>query len=147
MSFFELLNNTPKIFGFLGIFLSLITIVAFIFNFGFKFRIIGATIFSLLLSLSSWAFMQSYSEKVLVEGARYVPIVYDNGFDLIIAKAEDDFPGEAIEPTLQQLSDNLRKGSRSGANVKIKIRKLEKISNEISKPVIIGEIEKIVSMN
>ena len=147
MSFFELLNNTPKIFGFLGIFLSLITIVAFIFNFGFKFRIIGATIFSLLLSLSSWAFMQSYSEKVVVEGARYVPIVYDNGFDLIIAKAEDDFPEDAIEPTLQQLSDNLRKGSRSGANVKIKIRKLEKISNEISKPVIIGEIEKIVSMN
>ena len=147
MSFFELLNNTPKIFGFLGIFLSLITIVAFIFNFGFKFRIIGATIFSLLLSLSSWAFMQSYSEKVVVEGARYVPIVYDNGFDLIIAKAEDDFPDEAIEPTLQQLSDNLRKGSRSGANVKIKIRKLEKISDEISKPVIIGEIEKTVSMN
>ena len=147
MSFFELLNNTPKIFGFLGIFLSLITIVAFIFNFGFKFRIIGATIFSLLLSLSSWAFMQSYSEKVVVEGARYVPIVYDNGFDLIIARAEDDFPEEAIEPTLQQLSDNLRKGSRSGANVKIKIRKLEKISDEISKPVIIGEIEKTVSMN
>ncbi len=147
MSFFELLNNTPKIFGFLGIFLSLITIVAFIFNFGFKFRIIGATIFSFLLSLSSWAFMQSYSEKVVVEGARYVPIVYDNGFDLIIAKAKDDFPEEAIEPTLQQLSDNLRQGSRSGANVKIKIRKLEKISDEISKPVIIGEIEKTVSMN
>ena len=147
MSFFELLENTPKIFGFLGIFLSLITIVAFILNFGFKFRITGATIFSLLLSVSSWAFLQSYSEKVAVEGARYVPVVYDNGFDLIIAKAEDDFPEEAIEPTLQQLSDNLRKGSRSGANVKIKIRKLEKISNEVSKPVIIGEIEKTVSMN
>ena len=124
-----------------------ITIVAFIFNFGFKFRIIGATIFSLLLSLSSWAFMQSYSETVVVEGARYVPIVYDNGFDLVIAKVEDDFPEEAIQPTLKQLSDNLRKGSRSGANVKIKIRKLERISDEVSKPVIIGEIEKIVSMN
>ena len=147
MSFFELLENTPKIFGFLGIFLLLITIVAFIFNFSFKFRIIGATIFSLLLSLSSWAFMQSYSEKVVVEGARYVPIVYDNGFDLVIAKAEDDFPEEAIKPTLQQLSDNLRKGSRSGANVKIKLRKLEKISDEISKPVVIGETEKIISMN
>ena len=147
MSFFELLENTPKIFGFLGIFLLFITIVAFIFNFSFKFRIIGATIFSLLLSLSSWAFMQSYSEKVVVEGARYVPIVYDNGFDLVIAKAEDDFPEEAIKPTLQQLSDNLRKGSRSGANVKIKLRKLEKISDEISKPVVIGETEKIISMN
>ena len=147
MSFFELLENTPKIFGILGIFLMFITIVAFIFNFSFKFRIIGATIFSLLLSLSSWAFIQSYSEKVVVEGARYVPIVYDNGFDLVIAKAEDDFPEEAIKPTLQQLSDNLRKGSRSGANVKIKLRKLEKISDEISKPVVIGETEKIISMN
>ena len=147
MSFFELLDNTPKIFGFLGIFLFICTIVAFVFNFGFKFRVIGATIFSLLLSLSSWAFIQSYTEKVLIDDAKYVPIVYDNGFDLIITKVEDDFPEESIEPTLKQLSENLRKGSRSGANVKIKIRKLEKISDGVSKPVVIGEVQKSVKMN
>ena len=147
MSFFELLENTPKIFGFLGILLLIITVIAFIFNFAFKFRIIGATIFSLLLSLSSWAFIQSYTEKVLIEDAKYVPIVYDNGFDLIIAKAEDDFPENSIGPTLEQLSENLRKGSRSGANVKIKIRKLVKISDDISKPVVIGEVQKNVKMN
>ena len=147
MSFFELLENSPKIFGFLGIFLFICTIIAFIFNFNLKFRIIGATIFSLLLSLSSWAFIQSYTEKVAIEGAKYVPIVYDNGFDLIIAKSDDDFPEESIEPTLEQLSENLRKGSRSGANVKIKIRKLEKISDGVSKPVVIGEVQKNVKMN
>jgi len=129
----------------IGIILALFNF--FIFNLGFKFRIIGATIFSILLSLSSWAFIQSYSEKVVIEGAKYVPIVYDNGFDLIIAKADDDFPEESIEPTLEQLSENLRKGSRSGANVKIKIRKLEKISDGISKPVVIGEVQKNVKMN
>ena len=147
MSFFELLENTPKIFGFLGIFLLCVSVIAFIFNFGFKFRITGATIFSLLLSLSSWAFIQSYTEKVLIKDAKYVPIVYDNGFDLIIAKAEDDFPEDYIEPTLKQLSENLRKGSRSGADVKIKIRKLEKISDGISKPVVMGEVQKSVKMN
>ena len=147
MSFFELLGNTPKIFGFLGIFLFCFSVIAFIFNFGFKFRITGAAIFSLLLSLSSWAFIQSYTEKVVIEDAKYLPIVYDNGFDLIIAKAEEDFPEESIEPTLKQLSENLRKGSRSGANVKIKIRKLEKISDGISKPVVIGEVQKNVTMN
>tara|TARA_B100000161_G_scaffold251062_1_gene209797 strand:+ start:10 stop:453 length:444 start_codon:yes stop_codon:yes gene_type:complete len=147
MSFFELLENTPKIFGYLGILLLMATVIAFIFNYGFKFRIIGATIFTLLLSLSSWAFIQSYTENVVVEGARYVPIVYDNGFDLIIAKAEDDFPEDSIEPTLQQLSENIRKGSRSGANLKIKIRKLETISDGISKPVIIGEVRQNVKMN
>ncbi len=147
MSFFELLENTPKIFGFFGIFLFICTLIAFVLNFGFKFRIIGATIFSLLLSLSSWAFIQSYTEKVVIEDAKYVPIVYDNGFDLIIAKAEDDFPEESIEPTLKQLSKNLMKGSRSGANVKIKIRKLEKFSDGVSKPVILGEVQKNVSIN
>ena len=147
MSFFELLENTPKFFGYFGIFLFICTIISFIFNFGFKFRIIGATIFSLLLSLSSWAFIQSYNEKVVIEDAKYLPIVYDNGFDLIIAKADDDFPEESIEPTLEQLSENLLKGSRSGANVKIKIRKLEKISDNVSKPVVIGEVQKNVKMN
>ena len=147
MSFFELLNNTPKIFGFLGIFLFLVTIIAFIFNFGFKFRITGATIFSLLLSLSSWAFIQSYSENIKIEGARYLPTVYDNGFDLIITKADENFPEEAIKPTLNQLSKNLKKGSRSGSKVKIKIRKLERISNGVSRPVIIGETEKSFQIN
>ena len=147
MSFFELLENTPKFFGFIGIFLFIFTLAAFIFNLGFKFRITGATIFSLLLSLSSWAFIQSYTEKISIEDAKYLPIVYDNGFDLIIAKAGDDFPEESIEPTLEQLSENLRKGSRSGANIKIKIRKLEKISDGISKPVVIGEVQKNVKMN
>ena len=147
MSFFELLENTPKFFGFLGIFLFVVTLIAFIFNFSFKFRMTGATIFSLLLSLSSWAFIQSYTEKVVIEGSKYLPIVYDNGFDLVIAKAENDFPEESIKPTLEQLSEKLRKGSRSGANVKIKIRKLEKISDGVSKPVIIGEVQKNVRMN
>ena len=142
MSFFELLENTPKIFGFLGIFLLIGTLIAFILNLAFKFRITGAAIFSLLLSLSSWAFIQSYSENIKIDGAKYVPTVYDNGFDLIVTKADTDFPEESIEPTLKQLSENLKKGSRSGSNVKIRIRKLEKISNDVSKPVIIGEIEK-----
>ena len=147
MSFIELLENTPKLFGFLGIFLFLGTLVAFIFNLAFKYRITGAAIFSLLLSLSSWAFIQSYKENIKIDGAIYVPTVFDNGFDLIVTKADNQFPEESIEPTLKQLSENLKKGSRSGSKVKIRIRKLEKISKDVSKPVIIGEIEKKFKMN
>ena len=39
------------------------------------------------------------------------------------------------------------KGSRSGANVKIKIRRLEKISYDVSKPVVIGEVQENIKMN
>ncbi len=142
MSFFELLVMSPKIFVFIGIILFFITIVAFLLNLGLKFRLTGATIFSFLLSLFSWAFIQSYSENVKIEGALYAPIVYDNGSDLIIAKAKDNFPKESIEPTLKQISANLNKGSRSGVKVKIRLRNLEKISEDISKPIILGETEK-----
>jgi len=142
MSFFELLESTPKIFGVIGIILLFATLISFFFNFSLKFRLTGATIFSFLLSLFSWAFLQSYSENIKIEGAIYLPIVYDNGSDLLITKADKDFPMESIEPTLNQISANLKRGSRSGRKVKIKIRSLEKISDGVSKPIVIGEIEK-----
>ena len=142
MSFFELLASTPKIFGIIGGILFFITLISFFFNFPLKFRLTGATIFSFLLSIFSWAFLQSYSENIKVEGAVYLPIVYDNGSDLIITKADQDLPIESIEPTLEQISSNLKKGSRSGRKVKIRIRRLEKISEGVSKPIVIGEVEK-----
>ena len=142
MSFFELLKSTPKIFGVIGIILSFITLITFFFNFKIKFRLTGATIFSFLLSLFSWAFLQSYIENVKVDGAVYAPIVYDNGTNLIIAKANKNFQQISVEPTLEQISLNLKRGSRSGQNVKIKIRSLEKISEDISQPIILGEVEK-----
>ena len=142
MSFFELLRSSPRIFGAIGLALLIITIICFIFNFNLKFRLTGATIFSFLLSIFSWSFLQSYSENIRIEGAVYAPIVYDNGSDLVIAKANDDFSSESIEPTLIQLSENLKKGSRSGRKVTIRIRSLEKVSQDISKPIILGEIEK-----
>ena len=142
MSFLELLKSTPKIFGVIGIILFFITLITFFFNFKIKFRLTGATIFSFLLSLFSWAFLQSYIETVKVEGAVYAPIVYDNGTNLIIAKANKDFEQISVKPTLEQISLNLKRGSRSGQKVKIRIRGIEKISEDISKPIILGEIEK-----
>ena len=142
MSFFELLRSSPRIFGAIGLVLLIITIICFIFNFNLKFRLTGATIFSFLLSIFSWSFLQSYSENIRIEGAVYAPIVYDNGSDLVIAKANNDFSSESIEPTLIQLSENLKKGSRSGRKVTIRIRSLEKVSQDISKPIVLGEIEK-----
>ena len=142
MSFFELLKSTPKIFGVLGIILFFITLITFFFNFKIKFRLTGATLFSFLLSLFSWAFLQSYIENVKVDGAVYAPIVYDNGTNLIIAKASKEFPKISVEPTLDQISLNLNRGSRSGQTVKIKIRSLERVAQDISKPIILGEVEK-----
>ena len=116
------------------------TFLAYLFNWGIKFRLTGTTIFTLLLSASCWAFDQSYTPPFNVEGYKYAPIVYDNGFDLVVAQASNDFPEEAIKPTLLQIAGNLKGGGRNGAQVKVRLRKIESAGDGISKPIILGEL-------
>ena len=130
-----------------GLALGIVTIIFFIFNWGGKFRLVGATIFTLLLSASCWAFTESYRPPFTVNGAEYAPVVYDNGFDLVVAQAPEGFPNEAIEPTLQQIAGNLKGGGRNRALVHVRIRKLEKVGEGLSKPVILGEVLRDVVNN
>ena len=136
----EVIQETTKWLSWGGLVLSILTILAYLFNWGIKFRLTGTTIFTFLLSASCWAFEQSYTPPLNVEGYKYAPIVYDNGFDLVVAQASKDFPQEAIKPTLLQIAGNLKGGGRNGAQVKVRLRKIEPAGDGISKPIILGEI-------
>ena len=140
MSMIEVIPNVAKWLAWGGSGLSVLTILAYLFRWGIKFRLTGITIFTLLLSGSCWAFDQSYRPPFNVEGYKYAPIVYDNGFDLVVAQASDDFPEEAIKPTLLQIAGNLKGGGRNGAQVKVRLRKVESAGEGISKPIVLGEI-------
>ena len=140
MSMSELIPILTKWLGWGGSGLGVLTILAYLFKWDIKFRLTGITIFTLLLSASCWAFDQSYRPPFNVEGYKYAPIVYDNGFDLVVAQASDDFPEEAIKPTLLQIAGNLKGGGRNGAQVRVRLRKIESAGDGISKPIILGEI-------
>ena len=140
MSMSEVIQDVTKWLAWSGSGLGVLTILAYLFQWGVKFRLTGISIFTLLLSASCWAFDQSYTPPFNVEGYKYAPIVYDNGFDLVVAQASNDFPEEAIKPTLLQIAGNLKGGGRNGAQVKVRLRKVEPAGNGISKPVILGEI-------
>ena len=142
MSMTEVIQDATKWLAWGGSGLGVATILAYIFSWGIKFRLTGITIFTLLLSASGWAFDQSYTPPFNVEGYKYAPIVYDNGFDLVVAQASNDFPEEAIKPTLLQIAGNLKGGGRNGAQVKVRLRKIESAGdgNGISKPIILGEV-------
>ena len=142
MSTSEIIHDVTKWLAWGGSGLGVLTILAILFNWGIKFRLTGTTIFTFLLSASSWAFQQSYTPPINVEGYKYAPIVYDNGFDLVVAQASNDFPKEAIKPTLLQIAGNLKGGGRNGAQVKVRLRKIESIGDGISKPIILGELIK-----
>ena len=145
MSIYQVLQDITKWLGWLGIVLSFLTVIAFIIRWGVKFRLVGATIFTFLLAASCWAFGESYSPPFQVEGAKYVPIVYDNGYDLVVAQVPREFESEDIEPTLQQIAGNLKGGGRNGASVHIRLREIQDEGYGISRPVIVGEIVKNLS--
>ena len=142
MSMSEVIQDVTKWLAWGGSGLGVLTILAYIFKWGIKFRLTGTTIFTFLLSASSWAFQQSYTPPLNVEGYKYAPIVYDNGFDLVVAQASNDFPEESIKPTLLQIAGNLKGGGRNGAQVKVRLRKIESVGEGISKPIILGELIK-----
>ena len=140
MSMSEVIQDITKWLAWGGSGLFILTVLAYLLNWGIKFRLTGTTIFTLLLSASCWAFEKSYTPPFNVEGYKYAPIVYDNGFDLVVAQASNDFPEESIKPTLLQIAGNLKGGGRNGAQVKVRLRKIESVKDGISKPIILGEI-------
>ena len=140
MSMSEVIQDLTKWLAWGGTGIGILTILAYLFSWGIKFRLTGITIFTLLLSASCWAFDQSYRPPFNVDGYKYAPIVYDNGFDLVVAQASNDFPKEAIKPTLLQIAGNLKGGGRNGAQVKVRLRKIESAGDGISKPIILGEL-------
>ena len=139
MSISQLLQEATIWLAWSGLGLGFMTIVAFLFNWGVKFRLVGTAIFTLLLSGSCWAFNESYTPPRTFEGAMYTPVVFDNGGNLVVAQVQADFPSEAIEPSLQQLSENLKGGGRNGAEITVRIRKIEDHTPGISTPIILGE--------
>ena len=147
MNLLELLEKSTQWFGWLGLGLTVLTVISFLLRWGIRFRLVGAAVFSILLSASTWTFTASYNPPLIKEGAKYAPVVFDNGYDLVVAQADEDFPDDAIQPTLEQLAANLKGGGRSRALVHIRIRKLERTGNGIATPVVLGEVIRDIEKN
>lgn len=137
----ELLESSTRWLAWGGLGFAGLTVLAFIARWGVRFRLVGVTSFTVLLAISSWAFTVSYTPPVVIEGALRVPVVFDNGNDLVVAQASGDFDPGAVEPTLAQLAGNLRPGGRGSDTVVIRLRQLQPAGPGTSRPMILGETE------
>jgi hypothetical protein len=124
--------------------LAVLTIAGFLSRWGIRFRLVGITSFTALLSLSCLAFAISYNPRVSVPGAIQVPIVFDNGTDLVIAAAPADLQSEAAAPTVEQVARNLRGGGRGGSGggggqIRVRLRRVEVVEPGLARPVVLAE--------
>jgi len=121
--------------------LAILMVVAFLARWGIRFRLVGITSFTTLLAISCVAFAISYTPRQRVEGAVTVPIVFDNGADLVVAAAPADLPAAAFAPTVRQVASNLRgsgRGTPEGA-VNVRLRRVESSADGVSRPVVLAE--------
>jgi hypothetical protein len=118
--------------------LLLLTLVAFVVRWGIRFRLVGVTSFTVLLSLSCLAFAVSYTPRQLVDGAVSVPVVFDNGTDLVVAAAPADLDPAAFGPSVQQVALNLRGSGRGTQLVEVRLRRVEATAPGTDTPVVLA---------
>ncbi|NDG75767.1 MAG: hypothetical protein EBX49_10665 [Synechococcaceae bacterium WB8_1B_136] len=136
-----LLLTAGQWLGLAGGLLAVLTVVGFVAQWGIRFRLVGVTSFTVLLSLSCLAFAVSYAPRSVVEGAVSVPVVFDNGADLVIAAAPADLPQEAFRPSVEQVARNLRGSGRTSSDqlVHVRLRRVEAVEPGTDRPVILAE--------
>ena len=139
MALDQLLLTAAPWLAWTGLGLAGLTVVGFIARWGIRFRLVGVSSFTFLLAISSWAFGVSYTPPVVIEGAVRVPIVFDNGSDLVIAQIPIDIDPASITPTLEQIAGNLRGSGRGSRTVVVRLRGIESIGQGVGRPVILGE--------
>ncbi len=121
--------------------LLVLTVAGFARRWGIRFRLVGVTSFTALLAISCAAFSVSYTPRVTVPGAVTVPVVFDNGADLVVVAAPTDLPPEAEAATVEQVARNLRPTGRSPADgvVRVRLRRLEPAGEGVARPVVLAE--------
>jgi hypothetical protein len=124
--------------------LAIITIAGYLLRWGVRFRLVGITSFTALLALSCLAFAVSYRPRVMVEGAVSVPVVFDNGAELVVAAAPADLPAAAAAPSAEQVARNLRGNGRQSddAIVRVRLRRVESVAPGLSRPVVLAEVRR-----
>ena len=118
--------------------LLVLTVVAFLVRWGIRFRLVGVTSFTVLLSLSCLAFAVSYTPRQTVEGAISVPVVFDNGSDLVVAAAPEDMPLETFRPSVEQVAINLRGSGRGTQTVEVRLRRVESTADGTDTPIVLA---------
>ena len=114
---------------------------------GIRFRLVGVTSFTTLLAISCVAFAISYRPRVAVAGAISVPIVYDNGADLVIAAAPSSLSEAQAAPSLEQVALNLRGSGRNTTDglVTVRLRRIEPAGDGLDRPVVLAEVQRNLS--
>lgn len=132
--------------GWAALALAVLTVLAFIFGWGFRFRLVGVTAFTVVLIGGCIGFALGFKQPVSIEGAVAFNVVYDAGGSEAVVAVEPTIAPEAIEPTLKQAAFNLfsrgRYSSQGEQQLHVRLRTIVHPQPGISEPLYLGEVRR-----
>jgi hypothetical protein len=123
-----------------------LTILAFILKWSWRFRLVGATSFMGVITLSILALNLGLFTRPTIPGAARYVLIYDNGADQAVIAVPPEVDHSAIEPTLRQAAVDLYSSGRislTGNNqLSIRLRTILHPETGISQPLYLGEVKR-----
>ena len=121
-------------------------ILAFVLNWGFRFRLVGVTSFMGVLTAGIFALGLGLFPHAEIPGSDRYTLVYDSGFNLAVVAVAPDIEKSAIEPTLLQAASDLysygRTGTSGNSQFTIKLRTVLHPKPGVSQPLFLGEAKR-----
>ncbi|MGK7894322.1 MAG: Ycf51 family protein [Xenococcus sp. (in: cyanobacteria)] len=126
--------------GYATLALLVLTIIAWIAGWGFRFRLVGVTSFMGIVTASIFALSLGLFTHTTIPGAARYSLVYDNGSNKAVIVVPSDIEKSAIAPTLRQAAADLLPYGRIGNNqFTIAIRTVLHPQDDISQPLYLGQ--------
>ena len=122
---------------------AVVTIVALVAKWGFKYRLVGATGFMGVLTAGLFALSLVPIVHTNVTGALHYSLIYDNGSDRATIVVATPITETGLDATLRQAAADLYSYGRSGSadrQLKVRARTVIHPSPGVSEPLVLGEV-------
>ena len=127
----------------------LVTVLAFVVGWGFRFRLVGVTSFMGVLAAGFFALGLGLFPHAEIPGAERYALVYDNGANQAVVAVSPEIEKSAIEPTLIQAASDLYSYGRTGRGgndrFTIKLRTVLHPEPGVSQPLFLGTAERSIT--
>ncbi len=127
----------------------LLAVVAFIFKWGIRFRLVGITGFMIVLTVGLFGLGLGLFERTEIPGAVRFSRVYDNGGNQVVIVVNSSITRTQLEATLKQAaSDYFSYGRTAGEDSKLTIRARTLVHPQpgLSLPLYLGQIKRSLSV-
>jgi len=129
--------------GIATIALALVSAISFLASWGIRFRLVGATGFSIVLTAGLFGLSFEPLTSVAIEGAIPYTTVFDSGATQIVIRVPQAITASELDATLQQAAQNLLRASRLGGSQvpTIRARTIVHQPGGISELLYLGQVQ------